>query len=62
MRILLDARLYGLEHAGVGRYILNLIKQLKKQDKKNEYILLLRRKYYKSLKVPSNWKKILALK
>jgi len=58
MRILIDARLYGLEHAGLGRYIINLISELKKQDKDNTYILLLREKYYRGLKVPENWEKV----
>jgi len=49
MKIVIDARMYGLEHAGIGRYILNLIKQLEKQDKKNDYYLLLRKKYYQRL-------------
>ncbi len=49
MKIVIDARMYGLEHAGIGRYVLNLIKGLEKKDKKNEYYILLRKKYYKRL-------------
>lgn len=60
MKILLDARLYGLENAGLGRYTMNLISNLVEQDKKNSYIVLLREKYFKELKLPSNWKKVLA--
>lgn len=59
MKILIDARLYGLEHAGPGRYVKNLVDELAKIDKKNIYILLLRKKYFKKLKTPQNWKKIL---
>jgi glycosyltransferase involved in cell wall biosynthesis len=44
MRIVIDARMYGLEHAGIGRYVMSLINQLEIIDKKNDYLLLLRRK------------------
>ncbi len=50
MRIALDARFWGLEHAGLGRYTMNLIQQLARQDQKNEYFLLLREKYFRSLR------------
>jgi glycosyltransferase involved in cell wall biosynthesis len=58
-KILIDARLYGLEHAGIGRYLINLIKELKKLDTKERFIILLRKKYYYSLKLPPEWEKIL---
>ena len=60
IKILLDARLYGLENAGLGRYLINLVGELSKLDLKNEYVILLRKKYFDSLKLPDNWKKILA--
>lgn len=60
MKILIDARFYGLENAGIGRYSMNLVWELCKIDSKNEYILLLRKKYFDSLELPSNWKKVLA--
>ncbi len=65
MRIIIDARMYGLEHTGIGRYIINLINQIDKisfQDKdKNEYIFLLRKKYFDSLVFKNkNIKKVLA--
>ncbi len=60
MRILLDARLYGLENAGLGRYIVNLVRELAQLDLENEYIILLRRKYFDELSLPKNWQKILA--
>ena len=59
MKILLDARLYGLEHRGIGRYLINLISNLQKLDRKNEYVVLLRKKYFDTLKVPINWEKVL---
>ena len=58
MRILIDARFYGIEHAGLGRYTINLISELAKLDEKNFYTVLLRRKYFNQLKLPENWKKI----
>ena len=60
MRILIDVRLYGLENAGLGRYLVNLIGELAKLDSQNEYRLLLRRKYFNRLKLPKNFKKVLA--
>ena len=53
MKIIIDARMYGLEHTGIGRYIINLINQIDKisfqSEDKNEYIILLRKKYFDSL-------------
>ncbi len=60
MKILIDGRLYGSENAGLGRYLNNLISELSKIDPKNEYVLLLRKKYFDLLKLPGNWKKVLA--
>ena len=42
MRIGIDARLYGLEHAGLGRYVMKLVENILKLDKKNDYVLFLR--------------------
>ncbi len=60
MKILIDARLYGSENAGLGRYLNNLVSELSKIDSGNEYVLLLRKKYFDSLKLPGSWKKVLA--
>ena len=60
MKIVIDARMYGLENAGIGRYILNLISSLEKLDSKNDYFLLLRKKYYDNLYLANNFHKILA--
>lgn len=60
MKILIDARLYGLENAGLGRYVINLVSELSKIDSKNSYSILLRRKYFDNLNLPGNWNKILA--
>lgn len=60
MKILIDARLYGLENTGLGRYLINLVDGLTKIDSRNEFVILLRKKYYESLVLPKNWKKVLA--
>jgi len=59
VKILIDGRLYGLENAGLGRYLINLVDQLSKLDNKNEYVLFLRKKYFDGLNLPENWKKVL---
>jgi len=60
MKIVIDARLYGLENAGLGRYVMNLVDELKKHDGKNHYTILLREKYFNELSFPGDWKKVLA--
>ena len=57
-KILIDARMYGLENAGIGRYLINLIDGLKALDREDNYLVLLRNKYFNELNFPSNWKKI----
>ncbi|SRR5258708_5821344 len=58
MKILLDARFYGLENAGLGRYTMNLIKELSLIDSNNQYIILLKEKYFKKINLPKNWEKV----
>lgn len=61
MRIAIDARMYGLEHAGIGRYIVNLIDQIGKLDKQNYYFVLLRKKYWQAIKFANpHFRKVLA--
>ena len=60
MKILIDARLFGPEHTGNGRYTMNLIDNLVKVDTKNDYIVLLRRDNYDKSSFPQNWKKVVA--
>ena len=60
MKIVIDARLWGLENAGLGRYTMNLVNSLQKQDQKNDYTILLRKKYFEKLETPANWGKVLA--
>ncbi len=59
MKIVIDARLYGLENAGIGRYVMNLINELQNLDKTNSYTLILRKKYFDQLKLAKRWRKIL---
>lgn len=61
MKIVIDARMYGLEHAGIGRYVLNLVSQLEGVDDKNDYFILLRKKYFQQLKFKNfRFQKVLA--
>lgn len=50
MRIGIDARLYGLEHTGLGRYVIELIRFVLKNDKKNDYVLFLNRSHSEEFK------------
>lgn len=59
MRIGIDARL--IHETGVGRYIRNLVRELGRQDKINEYTVFLKKKEYTSFELPNpRWKKVLA--
>ena len=60
MKILIDARLYGLENAGVGRYLMNLVEEIIKLRNKERFVILLRKKYFNELNLPEGWKKVLA--
>jgi len=60
MKIVIDARLYGLENAGIGRYLIHLLEELQKTDKKNKYIVLLRKKYFETARLKKNFTKVLA--
>jgi len=42
MKIGIDARMYGLQHAGIGRYVQNLIENLALMDRENQYTLFVR--------------------
>lgn len=58
MKVLIDARFYGLENAGIGRYVINLVDQLQEIDQKTSYTIFLKEKYFKTLKLPGNWTKV----
>lgn len=59
MKILLDCRFYGLENGGLGRYTINLLNNLGKFDNSNDYVVLLRKKYFDKLNLSNNFKKVL---
>lgn len=54
LRIGIDARFYGV-NAGIGRYLRNLISELEKIDRTNEYYLFLLPEYLKKLPLRSNY-------
>lgn len=58
MKILIDARLYGAEHTGNGRYTMNLVQNLAELDSTNEYIVLLRKEKFDQILLPENFKKV----
>lgn len=58
-KLAIDARFYGTEHTGLGRYTTNVLSYLPKYLKKHELLVLLRRKYYDTLNLPSNCTKVL---
>lgn len=58
MKILIDARMYGLENTGIGKYVMELLTNLTDVDSSNNYFIILRNKYYKELIFPNNFKKI----
>lgn len=58
MKIAIDARFYGLEHGGIGRYVINLVDGLSRLDQENSYVVLLPKQKMAEVKLPSNWKKI----
>lgn len=59
-KILIDARMYGLENSGIGRYLVNLINELDKSESDINYLILLKKKYFNELNLSSRFKKILA--
>jgi glycosyltransferase involved in cell wall biosynthesis len=57
--IIIDARFYGTENTGLGRYTTNVMAYLPKYLPGHTLKVLLRRKYFDTLKLPSNCEKIL---
>ncbi len=61
MKIGIDARMYGPRHSGLGRYVEQLIEQLKDIDTDNEYVIFLKHDTFDLFVLPSaKWKKVLA--
>ena len=59
MKIAIDARLYGPEHAGNGRYTKNLVENLSRLDSNNKYVIFLRKNNFDTVHLPKNWTKVL---
>ncbi len=58
-KIVIDARFYGLENTGLGRYTCRLVDEIVKNKSEFEFYLLLRKKYFESLRVPNGVHKVL---
>src|SRR3989344_8773463 len=58
MKIVIDGRM--INESGIGRYLQNLIAELQKLDRENEYLILLLREDYQKLHFENNFKKVLA--
>jgi len=58
MKILIDARFYGQENAGLGRYTTSLIEELAKGDYPADFVVFLRKRHFNELKLPKNWRKV----
>jgi len=59
MRIGIDCRFWGIEHAGLGRYTKELVLNLLKVDKKNNYFLFLRQGRGREIKKGKRVKKVI---
>ena len=60
MKIGIDARLYGLSHSGIGRYVMELVHWLTKLDHNNQYVLFTRSQNSQDLPSQRNVKKVIA--
>lgn len=58
MRIGIDARLYGPEHTGLGRYITNLVNNVIAIDKENHYVIFVNSSHKNDFQVTENLKVI----
>lgn len=58
-KIIIDARFYGTENTGLGRYTTNVLTNLPRHLANHSLKILLGRKYFDTLKLPSNCEKIL---
>lgn len=61
MKIAIDARFFGPEGTGIGKYTEKLVLNLEKLDRKNEYFIILRKNNWRLFNpTASNFKKVLA--
>lgn len=58
MKIGIDARFYGSEHTGLGRYTTNFISELTKLKSDYTFFIFLRNKYYRKVVLPDNFHKV----
>lgn len=58
-KIVVDARFYGTEHTGLGRYTTNVLAHLPTLLKNHQLYILLRKSHYDSLTFPGNCTKVL---
>lgn len=59
MKIAIDARFYGSEHTGLGRYTTNVLKYLPHHLRGRTLKVLLRAKYFDTLTLPGNCEKVI---
>ena len=60
MKIGIDARIWGTKYGGVGRYVENLVENLFKIDKENNYVVFCRKDDYPFIPEGKNWKRVVA--
>lgn len=60
MKIGIDVRLWGTQHAGIGRYVEELVKNLQAIDNKNQYVLFCREKDFSDIPEKENFRKVVA--
>ncbi|MBI3572659.1 MAG: hypothetical protein HY092_00465, partial [Candidatus Kerfeldbacteria bacterium] len=61
MRIGIDARFFGPQETGIGRYVDRLVFHLGQQDQTNDYMVFLRRAAWEQWQPPNErWHKVLA--
>jgi glycosyltransferase involved in cell wall biosynthesis len=53
MRIGIDARMYSSEFTGIGRYVYELVQNLLKVDKKNEYVIFMNHPEFEKFDIPN---------
>lgn len=59
-RIGIDCRLWGTKHTGIGRYVEELVRNLQKVDKSNEYVIFCRKVDFGIIPNKAKWKKTVA--
>lgn len=59
MKVGIDCRIWGVKHGGIGRYTQELVLNLQKIDKKNEYVLFCRKRDFEDIKVNDKFHKVL---